>query len=502
MGIKQNDVLKNLQEANQTEALKACMDIIADQSEKINSLLKKNWYDVNFMEVAEILNDGVLILDNKGIIVNCNQKFSELTNMKKEELINRDIRGMIARGYFDEEIIFEVLKGRTIKNIYSEKLVKNRMHLMTGIPFVSEDASEIRGMALTIRDTTEMVQQQMRLEKLEREKERTAEELQRLKKIYTQTDIIGETDVMRRLKEIILNIAPTDATVLINGETGCGKEVVARAIYKNSKRRDAPYVRVNCAAIPESLMESELFGYEKGAFTGAQNRGKPGMFEMANGGTILLDEIGEMPLTLQPKLLRVLQEKEMMRLGGTEVIALDVRIIASTNQDLLELSRCKKFREDLYYRLNVVPLKIPPLRERKADILLMANRFLEKFNAKYGRNVYLSVPALSELELYDWPGNVRELENTIERLVVLSQSDMIGATLVSGTLNANDFLASSGEELKLDAAVERLECSMIARALEEYGSTYKAAEALGITQSRIVRKMKALNIEANKSKTI
>ncbi len=502
MVITTHNVLSSLlnTDNDKAESLKKLMTLLTEQSNKINELLESSWYNVNFMEVAEMLNDGVLIVDKDGMIVNSNRKFLELTGFLEEDLVGHPIQEYIDKGYFDEDIIQEMLAGNVVKQFYSEKLVKNRMHLLSGIPFGTQE-DEVRGIAIAIRDTTELMEKQLRLEELEREKERTDEELSSLKRMLTQTDIIGETAAMKHLKEVVLNVAPTDASVLITGETGCGKEVVAKAIYKNSKRAEGPYVKINCAAIPEQLMESELFGYEKGAFTGANTGGKKGLFEMADGGTVLLDEVGEMPLSLQPKLLRVLQEHEIRRVGGVQDISINVRVIASTNQDLRALIKERKFREDLYYRLNVVPIHVPPLRERKPDILLLAKKFVENFSKKYGKDTFLPVAAMMELESYDWPGNVRELENVIERLVVLNKGHVINASLVAGMVGTYEAVYTDQEELKLDDAVNYLEYSMITKALEEYGSTYKAAEALGITQSRIVRKMKALNITQGKSKT-
>jgi len=282
---------------------------------------------------------------------------------------------------------------------------------------------------------------------------------------------------------------------LITGETGSGKEVFARQIHLEGSRKNMPYVKVNCAAIPDTLMESELFGYEKGAFTGAQNKDKLGMFEMANGGTILLDEIGEMPLNLQSKLLRVIQEKELIRVGGTKTIKLDVRIIASTNEKLNELIKAGKFREDLFYRLNVVPIKIPPLRERKDDIPILANNFLERLNIKYNKDKHFEDIALTTFQYHDWPGNVRELENAIERLVVINDNKYINSTEIANMVGM-DKISMPGLEsdLPLKKAVDMLERELIENALRKHGSTYKAAKVLGVTQPTVFRKAKALGI--------
>jgi len=234
--------------------------------------------------------------------------------------------------------------------------------------------------------------------------------------------LLGGSTAMREVREIIETIADTDASVLLRGESGVGKDLVARAIHAASARWQEPFVKVNCAAIPQGLIESELFGHEKGAFTGAHRR-RPGQFEYANKGTIYLDEIAELPLTLQPKLLHVLQDRAIARVGGRASFAVDVRIIAATNRDLELALRRGDFREDLYYRLNVIDLRIPPLRERKEEIPVLAARFLESFNKQYGKNKTLSPVLLHQLVSYDWQGNVRELENVIRRLVVLRSTE-------------------------------------------------------------------------------
>ena len=268
-------------------------------------------------------------------------------------------------------------------------------------------------------------------------------------------------------------------------------------IYKTSKRNTAPYVRINCAAMPESLIESELFGYEKGAFTGAKSKGKPGMFELANQGTILLDEIGDMPISLQPKLLRVLQEKEVTRLGGTSPIKLDVRVIATTNQNLNELIKKGQFRNDLFYRFNVIPISIPPLRDRKEDIPLLANLFLKQYNAKYNQEKILDPATLDAFQTYDYAGNVRELKNVMERLVVTGNEQHISAGNffdIIGLTGAESIHLEHLDKLSLKEAVKRLEKQIIERALKQHGSTHKAAKVLGVSQPTVLRKARDLKI--------
>ena len=248
-----------------------------------------------------------------------------------------------------------------------------------------------------------------------------------LEDIRAKGQMIGASPAFRRMLTLVEQIADSSATILIQGESGAGKELVARAIHERSGRRAGPFVAVNCAALPETLLESELFGYEKGAFTGAAGR-KEGRFELANAGTLFLDEVADLSLVTQPKILRVLQEGEFERLGGTRTLQVDVRIVAATNQDLAEMVKDKRFREDLYYRLNVITVRVPPLRERHEDIRVLAQHYLRVYAAKNGRNLEgFSNEALERLESYAWPGNVRELENLIERTVLLARKDRIDA---------------------------------------------------------------------------
>jgi transcriptional regulator with PAS, ATPase and Fis domain len=303
---------------------------------------------------------------------------------------------------------------------------------------------------------------------------------------------------MKEVLEIVNRVADADATVLITGETGVGKEIVAREIHKNSLRKDGPFIKVNCASIPESLFESELFGYEKGAFTGATNNGKLGMFELANKGTILLDEIGEIPLNIQSKLLRVLQEKKVTRLGGTSVQKVDVRILAATNLDLKKQVEKGLFREDLYYRLNVIPINIPPLRERREDLFILAAHFLAFYNSKYNKDKTLAHNATELLRYYPWPGNVRELKNLIERLVLICPQEIITDKCISkiiGEKEVEPIYDNSYEKMHLNDAVATVEKELIYKALKDHGTTRGAAKVLGVSQPTIVRKANKYGIQ-------
>ncbi|MEJ5377232.1 MAG: sigma-54 dependent transcriptional regulator [bacterium] len=324
---------------------------------------------------------------------------------------------------------------------------------------------------------------------------------QEIQRRFSPQNLIGHSESMRSILDLIEKVADSDSTVLIFGESGTGKELVARAIHYRSNRMDKPLVPINCAAIPGDLLESELFGYEKGAFTGA-HKTKVGRFELANGGTLFLDEVGEMSPQLQVKLLRVLQERSFERLGGIKSIEVDVRIIAATNKDLEASIQEGKFREDLYYRLSVIPIQIPPLRDRKEDIPLLAEYFLENFNRQKNREVKSITPrAMDALVQYGWPGNVRELENLMERLVVLKRTGVIDLEDLPEKLQG----AGSQEELgrillpeggiQLDAAVHRLEKELILQALRRTGGVKKeAARLLGMKRTTLIQKMKRNNI--------
>ena len=310
-----------------------------------------------------------------------------------------------------------------------------------------------------------------------------------------QTPIIGSSRAVREILNLISQVAPTDSTVLITGESGTGKELVAAAIHYNSRRANGPYVKINCAAIPEGLLESELFGHEKGAFTGADSR-KLGRFEMANGGTILLDEIGEMPLQLQVKLLRVLQEKEIERVGGTQSIKVDVRIICATAKKLADEVREGRFREDLLYRLQVIPIEVPPLRTRKEDIPELCRHFLDEFSKYYNAPAQLSDEALQLLIAYDYPGNIRELRNIIERISVLAPSPIVQpwhlpADLINGTRDDNI------DSIKLSVVLAQAEKACILKALRQTrGNKTEAAQLLGISRKNLWEKLKLHQISS------
>ena len=345
---------------------------------------------------------------------------------------------------------------------------------------------------------------QLRLQALE-ERQRLLEEntrlQQELENRFRPSNMIGSSRAMQSVYDLIAQVAKSDSTVLIRGESGVGKEMVAHAIHYNSRRSTKPFIKVNCAALPEAVIESELFGHEKGSFTGAVAQRK-GRFELANGGTIFLDEIGDLSPAMQIRLLRVLQEREFERVGGNDTISVDVRIIAATNRDLEKAMETGTFRQDLYFRINVFPIFLPPLRERRSDILDLANYFVEKYSKQNSKNVRrISTPAIDMLTSYHWPGNVRELENVIERAVILSNDDVVHGHHLPPTLQTAE---ASGTVMKetLETTLEKVEREMIIEALKNArGNKTKAAETLGITERIMGLRVEKYDIDARKFRT-
>jgi len=351
-----------------------------------------------------------------------------------------------------------------------------------------------------------MIAQAVRLRRMaQRERQLLVEENIRLKEElqdrFRPQNIIGNSKAMQDVYRLIAQVTQSSATALIRGESGTGKELVAHAIHFNSQRADKSFIKVNCAALPQSVIESELFGHERGAFTGADKM-KKGRFELANRGTLFLDEIGDLSSQTQIALLRVLQEKEFERVGGTETISTDVRIITATNRNLEQLVDEGKFREDLYFRLNVFPIHIAPLRERKGDLLLLSDHFVEKYNREHGKSIRrISTPAIDMLMCYHWPGNVRELENCIERAVLVSNDEVIHGHHLPPTLQTAEFSGTASSRT-LPEAVEALERNLIEDALKSsWGNKAKAARALGITERLMGIKVDKLGIDYRRYRT-
>ena len=443
--------------------------------------LRLNIEDI--IEIIDNMYDGFLLTSLDGRIFYANKAVEDISGISLDEIIGRTANELIEAGIILDQSI-SVGANESITMIH--KLKTGREILITSKPIYDSSGRFICFVA-NYRNLS-------RLHTLKKSHELAVEKRKNSKtsKDYDQKDWIGESLETIQLKEKVAKIAKTEAIVLISGESGVGKEVVAKHLHKLSERNKQPFVQINCAAIPEELMEAELFGYEKGAFTGATSA-KKGLFEVANGGTVLLDEIGEMPLSLQTKLLRTLQTKTITRLGGTSEIKLDVRFIAATNKDLYKEVERGNFREDLYYRLNVIPLHIVPLRHRKEDIIPLANYFLEKFNRKYQSAKLFAPETLQIFYQYHWPGNVRQLQNIIERLVIMTDKEIISPFDLP-----TDFKVEPNTSIDyikpLSVVREEAESRMIQLAIKKYGSIRKAAKYLQVDHSTIVRKIKKYNI--------
>ncbi len=427
--------------------------------------------------------DGLYITDGDGNTLRINQAFERIMGVTADECVGRNMADLVKDGVFTRSGTLLAIKTRQTATIpLQSKTGKNA--LVTSTPIFDEDGRIIL-VVTNVRDITELNDLQGKVEQLEGLSRMYQVQLNQLK---SSKSCILHSDKMRKLLKMVNHVSTVDSTVLILGESGVGKEVIADTLQASSPRANKPFIKVNCGAIPGNLLESELFGYEPGAFTGASKSGKAGMFELADGGILFLDEIAEMPLDLQVKLLRVLQDNKIMRIGGTREIAVDVRIIAGTNRNLQDMVAEKLFRKDLYYRLNVVPIYVPPLRERREDIPVLSRHFLEKFNRRHSMNKRLSGEVLRKFISYDWPGNVRELENLIERLVVTTQHDIINADDLAAWSELELGSISKVEIVPLNTALENTERRLLQEAFSLYNSTYAIARVLGVSQPTVVRK--------------
>lgn len=454
--------------------------------EKIQSFLDK---------ILDVFYDGIYITDKTGKTIKVNKMYEKLTGLNREELLGRNVQDLTKEGVFDTALNPIIVK--TGKPQTSLQLTKaGRNVVLNGQP-VFDQAGDVAYVVTYVRDVTVLTQL----------KEQISHQAELIEKYHSETHYLRaktfkdkaviESPKMQKLMGLLKRIAATDSTVLILGDTGVGKDVFATQLHQHSLRHDEPFFKINCATIPETLIESELFGYEPGAFSGASSKGKPGYFEMADKGTLFLDEIGELPLAMQAKLLRVLQDQEVMRIGSTKVKKVDVRFIAATNRNLEQAVKEGTFRSDLYYRLRVAVLDLPPLRERKEEIIPLINFFLDKFNTKYKKRIDLSPEAKVFLQEYQWPGNVREMENMIQGLIVTQEKQLLDIADLPNHIHPPDdgkenvFLsAAPNGELSLNQIMDDFEKELLKKALAAHKSVSKVADALKVDRSTIHRKLK------------
>jgi PAS domain S-box-containing protein len=463
-----------------------------------NMLINHQNINNNLMKILNLLHDGIYISDSNGVTLLVNKPYERLTGISAAKVIGKNVLELKESGVFSSIVNPEVV--RTAETVTSVQEVNGRKVVLHGHPVLDEKGS-VALVVTFVRDITVF----------SRLKEEIASQKSLVDYYQKQVSTLNPEDVFlndgmvaasRKSKKILKsleNIAPTDATILILGETGVGKDVLAKRAHRQSLRASAHFLKIDCSAIPENLVESELFGYAPGAFSGARSKGKQGFFERADGGTLFLDEVGELSLGMQTKLLRAIHDQEVIRVGSTSVTKVDVRIIAATNQDLEESVAKGTFRSDLFYRLKVAVVRIPPLRERKDDILPLMMVFLHRFNKKYGKNLKLSTKAENMLINHDWPGNVREMENMIHSLVVKSLKDRISykdlpSAVASGTKRP-ETLSSFGSydigKRPLKEIISNIERELINEAMTVYKSVGKVAEVLQVDRSTVFRKTRS-----------
>ena len=488
----QTDRLKTTALTDEQKAIFAEMDVLAQHFE--HHLF--NDY-IDFEEICDNLPDAIYVAGKDGTTLYVNDCYTKLSGITKSEVIGENVHQINReKKLYTNGILPTILKYQKRAEIIGVMNKTNTTVHISGFP-IFNNKHELKYAVACDRDIQQLETVKDQLIQLKSAVQKKESENAYLKaQQIQQSEVIFKSDQMYQAVATALAVAPTDATVLITGESGTGKEVITNQIYQASKRAGKPFLKVNCAAIPDTLMESELFGYEPGAFTGASKSGKTGIFELANGGTLMLDEIGEMSVQMQTKLLRVLQNHEITKVGGHKAIPVDVRIIAATNKDLLKSIEEHTFREDLYYRLNVVPIQLVPLRERKSDIEVLFFHFFEKYKKKYNKPIEIYSDALHLLESYNWPGNIRELENVTERLVVINQNNIIDKKMISLVLGIRDTdtFSPPEDEYNLKASTIALEKHIIEKALATFHTKRKAATALGIDHSTLVKKCQRYGI--------
>jgi PAS domain S-box-containing protein len=478
------------------ERVEGALFLFADGSEHDEALRRMRAGEELTREQDAIINsmsEGLWVCDGDARVLRINPASARLNAVEPAQVVGRTMHELVAEGLFDRSVTLEVLRTRHPVNMLQTR--RGRKLVLTGTPVLDEEGRLIR-VVVTERDVTEIETLERDLEAQEAIKDRFRDQMleMQIEKAESRRVIARSPSMQRALRQAI-KVASSDSTVLILGESGVGKGLFADLIHKHSARAGKPLVKVNCGAIPDSLVEAELFGYEKGAFTGAQAKGKAGYFEAAEGGTLFLDEIAELPLASQVKLLRFLEDHRITRVGGTQSRELDLRILAATHRDLQMMVDQGGFRLDLFYRLNVIPLSVPPLRERPECILPVLRHYVDLFSQRLGTRRRLSRAAADSLLAYQWPGNVRELMNLCERLVVMTETEVIDrADLPPAILAAAGAATPTPPawdgETTLDEALGRTERALLMRARERYGSQSEMARALGVNQSTIARKLK------------
>ncbi|MDT3701018.1 MAG: sigma 54-interacting transcriptional regulator [Thermincola sp.] len=473
---------------------------ITEWEEVVTELEAFKQINLELEGIIESSHDGIIITDGEGKVVKINNSLLRVTDLPRECYLNKKIDKLQEEGYFSHEPIAKRarLEKRTVTGL--NKIETGKEVMVTSTP-VLDDAGKVVRVVTNVKDMSEITNLQEQLaQSLEVSGQLRTEFNKRMEDELRSHNLITNNHKMLDLVELTRRVADSNASVLLQGESGVGKEVLAKLVHIWSKRQGA-FLKVNCSALPGHLLESEIFGYARGAFTGASNLGKPGLFELADEGTLFLDEIEDLPLELQGKFLRVLQDGEFIRLGGVNVIKVNVRIIAASNKYLTEMVQENRFRSDLYYRLNVIPIMIPPLRERLEDIPALTEYFLGQLNKRYKSKKVVTSQLLRHFIDYQWPGNVRELRNVLERLILISAGDVIGVREFLETMQSNiennnenaDVLSYQefDENIpQLREFLEEKEKELILKAFRKYKNSRRTGEVLGISHTTVLNKLK------------
>ena len=447
-------------------------------------------------QLCDTFRDAICVTDREGIVTLVNKRHAELTGIARDKMMGSRIQDMVQNGIFDVVLNPRIVEtGQKVSSV--QNLYNGRTLLLDGHP-VKDATGKVAYVVTVIRDITALTELREEIT-AQRELLETFQNLSSEGASGNQYPRVVQSPVMQRLYAEASAIAETDATVLLLGETGVGKDVVARHIHRNSLRAEAPFIKVDCGSIPENLIETELFGYVPGSFSGASKHGKAGLVEAASSGTLFLDEIGELPMTMQSRLLRVLQDWEVLRVGATVPKKVDVRVVAATNKELEREVAKGTFRSDLYYRLKVAVLNIPPLRSRRVDILPLAQSFLTFYGKKYRKSVNLSDEAKQVLQNHTWPGNVRELENLVQGLVVTCKHGLVGVRDLAGIrplpaceTSEGQYALPSIEGRSLKSIMKEVETAVIEKGMQRYGSISELSRHFQMDRSTIFRKVKEI----------
>jgi len=441
--------------------------------------------------------DGMYITDGSGVFLNVNNGLERITGIKKKDLIGKSTHELVTKGIIDHsvvELVLEKKKRCSINQTIKGRLVKEVM--VTATPIL-DDRGAILYIVVNLRDMTDLIHLEEECNRARMLSEKYYSQLMIEKNLFSK--IIAESDEMKQLLKIAYRVAQVDSSVLLLGESGVGKEVIAKYIHDVGNRSSNPFISINCTGVPDSLLEAEFFGYEGGSFSGSKKEGKIGLFELADNGILFLDEINSLPMSLQGKLLRVLETHEINRIGGTTPIKINFKIVAASNESLCELVEMNRFRQDLYFRLNVIPIQIQPLRERKKDIVPLVLHFLNYYNKKHNQNKEILTSTFKYLEMYHWPGNVRELKNLIERLIVLSPEKNISPSDLPSEFEIHHnsdckYKIIINEIVPLDELLEQAERQLLNLVVEKKYSTREIAKVLKVSQTTVVRKLKTIHM--------